>query len=83
MNPIVLDNLNPVVFDKIRSLAQKHNRSLEDEIKAILTQIAEAEMTTQVSARANFRAKLCLARQKHGNQTFSDSVELLREDRNR
>ncbi|VXD21784.1 hypothetical protein PL8927_720194 [Planktothrix serta PCC 8927] len=40
-------------------------------------------ITTQVSTRANFRAKLCVARQKHGNQTFSDSVELLREDRNR
>jgi len=83
MNPIVLDNLNPVVFDKIRSLAEKHKRSLEDEIKAILTQIAEAEMTNQVSARANFRSKLCVARQKHRNQIFSDSVELLREDRNR
>lgn len=83
MNPIVLDNLNPIVFDKIRSLAQRHNRSLEDEIKAILAQVAEAEIVTQNSARANFRAKLEAARQKHGYQTFSDSVELLREDRNR
>ncbi len=83
MKSIVLDNLNPVVFDKIRSLAQKHNRSLEDEIKAILAQTVEAEITPKVSKRANFRSQLEAARQKHGNQTFSDSVELLREDRNR
>jgi antitoxin FitA len=83
MNPIVLDNLNPLVFDKIRSLAQRHNRSLEDEIKVILAQVAEAEIAAQNSTRANFRAQLEAARLKHGNQTFSDSVELLREDRNR
>lgn len=83
MNSIVLNNLNPVIVEKIQSLAQKHNRSLEDEIKAILAQIVEAEITTQVSKRANFRSQLAAARQQHRNQTFSDSVELLREDRNR
>lgn len=82
MNQIVLDNINPDVLEKIRNLAQQHNRSLEDEIKTILTQ-ATADVHPQSSTRATFREKLAEARQRHGNQLFSDSVELLREDRNR
>jgi len=82
MTQIVLDNINPDVLEKIRDLAQKHNHSLEDEIKTILAQ-ATAEIPAQPSVRATFREKLAEARQRHGNQLFSDSVELLREDRNR
>lgn len=82
MNQIVLDNINPDVLEKIRNLAQQHNRSLEDEIKTILAQAA-ADVHPQSSTRATFREKLAEARQRHGNQLFSDSVELLREDRNR
>lgn len=82
MTQIVLDNINPDVLEKIRSLAQKHNRSIEDEIKTILAQAA-TEISAQTSARSTFRKKLVEARQRHGNKLFSDSVELLREDRNR
>jgi plasmid stability protein len=82
MTQIVLDNINPDVLEKIRNLAQKHKRSLEDEIKTILAQ-ATAEIPPQPSVRATFRDKLTEARQRHGNKLFSDSVELLREDRNR
>lgn len=82
MTQVVLHNINPDVLEKIRNLAQKHNRSLEDEIKTILAQ-ATAEISVQPSVRTIFREKLSEARQRHGNQLFSDSVELLREDRNR
>lgn len=81
MNSIILHNLNPVIFEKISSLAQEHNRTLEDEIKTLLGQLLEVKITPQISARDNFRAKLEAARQKH-HQIFSDSTELLREDRN-
>ncbi|MGA9379795.1 MAG: hypothetical protein WBV73_13615 [Phormidium sp.] len=110
MTQVVLENINPDVLEKIRSLAQKHNRSLEDEIKTILAQ-ATAEIPAQPSVRATFREKLAEARQRHAADTeavekreinvsqawskidearqrhagkiFSDSVELLREDRQR
>lgn len=82
MTQIVIDNINPDVLEKIRRLAEKHNRSLEDEIKTILAQAA-AEIPDQPSVRATFRQRLAEARQRHGKQMFSDSVELLREDRNR
>ena len=58
MNQIVLDNLNPIVFEKIQRLAQKHNRSLEDEIKTIIEKVAETEVTSSGSARCAFREKL-------------------------
>jgi hypothetical protein len=38
---------------------------------------------TQAVSRANWRSRLAQARAQHGEQVFSDSVELLREDRNR
>lgn len=110
MNQIVLDNVNPDVLEKIRNLAQKHNRSLEDEIKTILAQ-ATAEIFAQPSIRATFQERLLEARERHAADTeavekreinipqawskidearqrhtgkiFSDSVELLREDRQR
>ena len=64
-------------------LAQKHNRSLEDEIKAIIAQVAEAEQIEDISVRAAFREKLNQVRKQQGNHLFTDSVEMLREDRNR
>jgi hypothetical protein len=41
------------------------------------------KVPAQVAPRANWRSQLAQARAQHGNQVFSDSVELLREDRNR
>ena len=80
---VVLGNINPVVLQKLQGLAQSHNRSLEDEVKAILENFVEAELVTQESAKAQGWAKIYAARQRHLGKTFSDSVELLREDRNR
>jgi plasmid stability protein len=82
MNPIILDNLNPVVFAKISSLAQKHNRSLEDEIKAILAEIAASETEQKQIKLSQVWSKIDEVRQGHGGKIFSDSAELLREDRN-
>lgn len=44
MSQVVLENLNPTVLEKLQILAQRHNRSLEDEIKAILEQITRNEI---------------------------------------
>lgn len=82
MTQVVLEDLDPIVIEKLQVLAQRHNRSLEEEVKAILEQVAEAEITSQAERRTAFRERLNQARLRHGNQVFSDSVELLREDRN-
>lgn len=78
----MLDNINPTGFEKIRALAQKHSRSLEDEIKAIIEMVAEAEVVEFQTAKAQALAKVDSDRQRHAGKVFSDSVELLREDRN-
>ena len=84
MTQIVLDNINPDVIEKIRNLAQKHNRSLEDEIKTILAQAAETEAVEKREINISQAwSKIDEARQRHAGKIFSDSVELLREDRNR
>lgn len=86
MTSVILDNLNPTVLEQLKGMAQAHNRSLEDEIKAILEQVLETSQVKgnrPVSKRGIFRERLKEARERHGNQMFSDSAELLREDRNR
>ena len=42
MNQVLLQNIDPITFAKLPTLAQIHNRSWEEEIKAILEQIASA-----------------------------------------
>jgi plasmid stability protein len=83
MTQIILDNLDPGVVAKLQALAQKHGRSLDAELKAILEQLIQSEAMQKAAARAETRKRLAQARQRHAGQTFSDSAELLREDRQR
>ena len=82
MNDITLSHLNPALLEKLEALAKQHNRSLEEEIESILEkQIQETENTLFPFETA--WKQVDQARQQHSQQTFSDSVELLREDRQR
>jgi plasmid stability protein len=83
MTQVVLENLNPVVIEKLQVLAQKHNRSLSEEIEAILEQAAITSEVDKKAATKDAWLRIDQARMRHAGQTFSDSVELLREDRNR
>ncbi|MGM3308296.1 FitA-like ribbon-helix-helix domain-containing protein [Anabaena sp. WFMT] len=82
MTQVVLENINPAVLDKLQVLAQSHNRSLEDEVKAILENFVDAELVNQESTQVQAWAKIDAARHRHLGKSFSDSVELLHEDRN-
>lgn len=53
------------------------------ELEVLVVFQPSPEVPAQVASKANWREKLAQARAQHGNQVFSDSVELLREDRNR
>lgn len=81
MTQVVIENLDPLVIEKLKALAQQHGRSLEAELKAILTQAAQIEVSDRTKEVAWER--IDQARAKYTGQTFSDSVELLREDRQR
>lgn len=82
MAQVVIENLDPIVIEKLKALAQQHGRSLEAELKAILTQAAEIDVSDR-TAKENAWERIDKAREKYAGRIFSDSVELLREDRQR
>lgn len=83
MTQVILPNLNPLIIEQLQILAKEHNRSLPDEITAILEEVVPAEVIAKKVAREAAWSKIDAARKRHQGQTFSDSVELLQEDRNR
>lgn len=84
MSQITLSRLNPSLLEKLKILAQRHNRSLEQEIESLLEEkLQETEITRSKSDFQTAWEKVNQARQQHSPQTFSDSAELLREDRQR
>jgi len=44
MTQIILEKLKPDLIDKLKSLAEKNNRSLEEEVTAILEKALEIEV---------------------------------------
>lgn len=71
--------LEPAIAIDIENRARGNSRSLEAEIKAILE--ATARTTDKAIKKAAAWEKIGRARAKYGDRVFSDSVELLREDR--
>ncbi len=45
MTQVILDNINPLILEKLQILATQNNLSLSDEIKAILEQVTVAEVS--------------------------------------
>jgi hypothetical protein len=41
MTPVILQKLNPIVLEKLKYLAQSHQRTLEEEITSILEDVTE------------------------------------------
>lgn len=83
MTQLVIKDLEPLIVEKLIVRAQRQGRSLEAELKAILEAVAEAEVVDRAAVMAAARKRIEQARQKYAGRTFSDSVELLREDRQR
>ena len=46
MTQIILDKINPIVMEKLKNLAQKHQRTIEEEITTILEKVTENESIT-------------------------------------
>jgi plasmid stability protein len=81
MTQVVIENLDPNVIEKLKVRAQRQGRTLEAELKVILEMAAEGVDTATLKAAAWERVDK--ARSKYVGQTFTDSVELWREDRQR
>lgn len=82
MAQFILENLNPLLLEKLTSLSQRHGRSLNEELIAILEQAVNTEVVEQ-PVPSIAAVKLEQARARYSGRTFSDSTELIREERQR
>ncbi|GAA6615134.1 FitA-like ribbon-helix-helix domain-containing protein [Scytonema sp. NUACC26] len=81
MIQLVITDLEPTVIEKLKARATCKGRTLEAELKAILTEAAE--IAPKNRNFAELRQIFEEGRQRYGERQLSDSTELLREDRQR
>jgi plasmid stability protein len=77
MASVLVRDLDPAVVERLKVRAEENRRSLQKELKAILE--TAAAQATWAEARADAER----VRQMLGGRQFSDSTELIREDRDR
>jgi antitoxin FitA len=76
MPQLLIRNLETETIERLKKQAKRHNRSLQGEAKSILEQ--SAKMTMEEA-----RERAMKIREGFGKKRFSDSAELIREDRER
>ncbi len=81
MAKLILDDLDPQMLESLKLRAAKHNRSIENELKAILQDVITAEAAAQAQKMVTFRAEVTQMRQSLPHQTYTDSAVIVREDR--
>ena len=83
MAQIVVNDLDPLLIAKLTSRSQRHHRSLNDELIAILENAVHAEGIDSKLSTSASAEKLDRARAIYSNRIFDDSSRLIREDRER
>ncbi len=76
MPNILIRDVSQKTVDQLKARAKQHNRSLQGEVKHLVEETVKATGETALLRARKIRATF-------GRKTFSDSAELLREDRNR
>jgi len=76
MSQLLVRNLDPEDLNALKQLALEHHRSLESEVRRILKEAA-----SRTREMRDFRGRVEALRASLGDKTFSDSAELIREDR--
>jgi len=69
-------NLDPETINRLKALALSHDRSLNDEIVLVLKREAVRSANDARTLAGTIQASF-------GDRTFSDSSEIIREDRDR
>jgi plasmid stability protein len=84
MTQIILENLDPIVVEKLQVRATRQGRSLLEELKVIVEEAVEFEtIPAPQETMKEARVRLAKVRQQYQGRTFKDSTELSREDRQR
>ncbi|HZO86707.1 MAG TPA: hypothetical protein VFB38_00105 [Chthonomonadaceae bacterium] len=76
MPQVLVREVEPAVVERLKQRAQRHGRSLEAELRVILRQAVGLDMQAALE-------ELRRIQDDFAGRTFSDSTELLREDRER
>ncbi len=76
MSNILVRDLDEHVVGRLKAIAKNHGRSLQGEVKAILTETVAFLATEAFSVASQWRKDL-------KGRKFSDSSSFIREDRNR
>ena len=76
MGDILVRGLEARVVSRLKEMARSHGRSLQGEVKAILSQSVPYSMKEALAVSEKWRKRLA------GRQ-MSDSTDLIREDRER
>ena len=76
MGQVLVRNLSTEVVRKLKIRAEQHRRSLQEELKDILEQAARQNAK-------NVQAKVNQVRKLFAGRKFSDSSDLIRQDRAR
>jgi antitoxin FitA len=84
MAKVLVEDLDPIILEKLETLAKQHGRSLQEELKYILQQATEKATHYHTGTDVGkVREALARAQARYAGKTFSDSTELIREDRER
>lgn len=76
MSALLIPNLDEAVLDRLRARASQSGRTVEEEARAILTEAPAPDPFWEQARK--LRERLAAT-----GRTFSDSAELIREDRDR
>ncbi|NMG06866.1 hypothetical protein [Brasilonema sp. UFV-L1] len=83
MAQVLVEDIDPIILEKIEILAKQHGRSLQEELKHILQQAAEHEAYHTGGDMAKATEAVARVQEMFVGRTFRDSAELIREDRER
>lgn len=85
MGRMIIDGVAPDLIDALRQRATEHGRSLDDEVVRILAQaITPVDAADDAQNRVSrMRARTDAMRARLAGRLHSDSLSLLREDRDR
>ena len=82
MAQILVRNLDKELVEKLKERARENGRSLQSEVKKILTEAANVRQIKQLDMETA-RKQIEIIRERFKGRKFPDSVELIREDRDR
>jgi len=76
MAQILVRDLDAVVLGRLKERAKQHGRSLQGEVKVILMESIDLSLREANAVSTQWQKRLA-------GHTFSDSADLIREDRSR